>query len=385
MCAVKTKNIPVAGPWITQKEIAYVTDAVTNGWYDNANDYINRFEKSFATYLGRKFAISLPSCTSGLHLSLLALGIGPGDEVIVPDATWIASSAPISYVGATPVFADIDAKTWCLSAATIEASLTEKTKAIIVVELYGHMPEWDDILALSKKYNIPLIEDSAEAIGSTYKNKLAGTFGITSCFSFHGSKTLSTGEGGMLVTDDADIYEKCLIHRDHGRFPGDIMFRNIQVGYKYKMSGLQAALGLAQLERIKELVAKKRQIFSWYESIFSNLRDVTLNPAHQDVYNSYWMSTLIFDKKINIEKSWVVAKLSEEGVQTRPYFYPLSSLEAYADITAGKNYGEINKISYDISSRGINLPSSLNMEESDVDLVKIQIMSLIQLKADLTV
>ena len=165
----EVKPIPVAGPSITRKEIAYVADAAKNGWYEHANDYITRFEQAFAAYTGRRYAISLPSCTSALHLSLLALGIGVGDEVIVPEATWIASSAPISYVGATPVFADIDPQTWCLSAQTIAACLTPRTKAIIVVNLYGHMPEWNAIIALAKAHNIALIEDAAESIGSCYQ------------------------------------------------------------------------------------------------------------------------------------------------------------------------------------------------------------------------
>jgi perosamine synthetase len=375
MCSMKAKSIPVAGPSITEKEIAYVTDAVINGWYEGANQYIDKFEKAFAGYLNRKFAISLPSCTSALHLSLCALGIGVGDEVIVPDATWIASAAPISYVGAKPVFADIDARTWCLSAKTIAATLTERTKAIIMVNLYGHMPEWDDVLELAKKYNIPVIEDAAESIGSTYKNRLAGSFGLTSCFSFHGSKTLVTGEGGMLLTDDEEIYNRCMILRDHGRNPGDTLFRNIQIGYKYKMSTLQAALGLAQLERIDELVARKRQIFAWYQDAFRDEERLSLNPDHKDVYNSYWMSTLVFDEALNIHKDDVIKKLHANGVNTRPFFDPLSSLKAYADVP---HVRATTAASYNISKRAINLPSALNLEKRDIDVVKDSVMHLLK-------
>ena len=370
MSSLKIPNIPVAGPWITEKEIAYVTDAVTNGWYEGANNYIDKFEKAFALYLGRKFALSLPSCTSALHLSYLSLNLGPGDEIIVPDATWIASAAPISYIGATPVFADIDPATWCLSAKGIEACLTEKTKAILVVNLYGHLPDWDELVALSLKHNIPLIEDAAQSIGSRYKNKLSGSFGVTSCFSFHGSKTLSTGEGGMLVTDDEEIYNKCLILRDHGRLPGDTLFRNIQVGYKYKMSALQAALGLAQLERIEELVHKKRQIFAWYQESFKEIEGVTLNPAHPDVYNSYWMSTILFDERYKLHKHDVIKKLKEKGIHTRPFFDPLTSLPAYERFPTARGGNVRNLHAYDIASRGINLPSSLKFEGVQVDYVK---------------
>jgi perosamine synthetase len=366
------KMIPVAGPWITEKEIAYVTDAVTNGWYEHANDYVQKFEDAFKVYLGRKYAISLPSCTSGLHLSLLALDIGPGDEVIIPDATWIASAAPITYMGATPIFADIDPKTWCLSAETVKLLITSKTKAIIAVNLYGHMPEYNELLALG----IPVVEDAAESIGSSYKKRLSGTFGVTSCFSFHGSKTLTTGEGGMLVTDDEDIYKRCMILRDHGRLPGDTLFQNIEVGYKYKMSNLQAALGLAQLERIDELVHRKRQIFDWYKEAFNDVEFLTLNPDHADVENSYWMTTAIFDNSIQMTKFEIIKKLKEHNISTRPFFDPLSSLKAYSNYQDVARARQCNKHAYSVSSRGVNLPSAANLLKANINDIRYIIKSL---------
>src|SRR5688572_16563439 len=229
------QRIPVSGPWITQKEVDYVADAAANGWYQNANSYHQRFEKAFAEYLGVRYTMALPSCTSAIHLSLLALGVGPGDEVIVPDATWIASAAPITYVGATPVFADIDERTWCLSAESFEACITPATKAVISVALYGNMPDMDAIKDVAQRHGIPIVEDAAEAIGSEYKGRKAGSFGHASVFSFHGSKTLTTGEGGMLLTDEAGLFERAQVLRDHGRKPGDKMFFNHEVAYKYKM------------------------------------------------------------------------------------------------------------------------------------------------------
>lgn len=193
-------RIPVSGPWITNKEIDYVTDAVTNAWYDNANKYNQKFEEAFASYIGTKYAIALPSCTSAIHLSLLALGVGPGDEVIVPDVTWIASAAPIQYVGATPVFADIDENSWCLSAHSFENKITDRTKAVIPVDLYGNMANWDQIRSVALKHKIAVIEDAAEALGSEYKGKKAGSLGDVGVFSFHGSKTLTT-RGGWNVGD----------------------------------------------------------------------------------------------------------------------------------------------------------------------------------------
>lgn len=357
--------IPVAGPWITEKEIAYVTDAVTHGWYDQANGYIDKFESAFKVYLGRKYAISLPSCTSGLHLSLLALGVGPGDEVIVPDGTWIASAAPVSYVGATPIFADMDSQTWCLSAETVRPLISEKTKAIVAVNLYGHMPNYDPLLALG----VPVIEDAAESIGSLYKGKKSGTFGITSCFSFHGSKTLTTGEGGILVTDDEHLYRRCMIARDHGRLPGDTLFQNIEVGHKYKMSNLQAALGLAQLERLDELVQKKREIFSWYHEALEGLEGISLNPDHPDVYNSYWMTTVLWNASLQMTKFDMVQKFKEAGIASRPFFSPLSDLKAYEGAQDTDRAQKENLVAHNICARGVNLPCSASLTEENIKYI----------------
>ncbi|AFY94669.1 DegT/DnrJ/EryC1/StrS family aminotransferase [Chamaesiphon minutus] len=358
--------IPVSGPSITQKEIDYVTDAVTNAWYGDANIYHDKFERAFANYLGVKYAIALPSCTSAIHLSLLALGITTGDEVIVPDVTWIASAAPINYVGATPVFADIDPQTWCISAESLESYITPKTKAIIPVNLYGGMPDMDAIIAIAKKYNLAVIEDAAESIGSEYHGRKAGSFGDTGVFSFHGSKTLTTGEGGMLVTDREDIYQRVLFLRDHGRKPGDKLFYNTEVGYKYKMSSMQAALGLAQLERIEELIDRKRQIFRWYQSELDCIQGLTLNYEPVNTKNTYWMVTIIIDDKMTIEKNQLMDELRKKNIDTRPFFHPLSSLLAYEKLANTKTTVANNRYSYKISQHGINLPSGMNMDREKI-------------------
>ena len=360
------ERIPVAGPWITEKEISYVTDAVTNAWYDNANVYHVRFEKAFADYMGVRFAISLPSCTSAIHLALLALGIGQGEEVIVPDITWIASAAPISYVGATPVFADIDSKTWCLSAYSFEECITPRTKAVIPVDLYGNMPDMDAIRDMAKQHGIPVIEDAAEAIGSEYKGTKAGSFGDAGVFSFHGSKTLTTGEGGMFVTDREDMYQRALVLRDHGRKPGDKMFFNTEVAHKYKMSSMQAALGLAQLERIEELVSRKRQIFSWYQTQLADIEAVTLNYEAPGTKNTYWMITAILDQKFKITKDLLMKSMGDMNIDCRPFFHPLSSLPAYEHTEQSRRARLRNPVSYQISPYGINLPSGLNLTEKKV-------------------
>jgi perosamine synthetase len=358
--------IPISGPWITQKEIDYVTDAVKNAWYANANVYNERFEKAFADYLDVRFAISLPSCTSAIHLSLSALNVGPGDEVIVPDITWIASSAPISYVRATPAFADVDNKTWCMSAESFEQLINSKTKAVILVDLYGNMPEMDTICEIASQNEVAVIEDAAESIGSEYKNCKAGSFGDTGVFSFHGSKTLTTGEGGMLVTNREDVYRRCLFLRDHGRDPSGKMFWNTEIAYKYKMSSMQAALGLAQLERIDELVNRKRQIFSYYQSQLKDVPGLTLNCETPDTKNTYWMVTVVMNKKLGIKKEDLIGSLAEKGITSRPFFYPLSSLPAYGNLEQAKEAQKRNKNAYTLSPFGVNLPCGMNMTKERV-------------------
>ncbi|HYR75231.1 MAG TPA: DegT/DnrJ/EryC1/StrS family aminotransferase [Pyrinomonadaceae bacterium] len=363
------ERLLVSGPSITQKEIDYVTDAVTNAWYGNANIYHERFERAFAEYLGRRHAIALPSCTSAIHLALDALGIGPGDEVVLPDATWIASSAPISYVAATPVFADIDERTWCLSAASLEQCITSRTRAVIAVDLYGNMPEMDAILEVAQRHNIAVIEDSAEAIGSEYKGRLAGNFGAASVFSFHGSKTLTTGEGGMLVTDDDDLRARALFLRDHGRKPGDKMFFNHEVAYKYKMSSMQAALGLAQLERIEELLEQKRRIFSWYEKNLRGIDGLQLNYGAPETRNVYWMVTVVLDPRFELKKEELMRLMDGKNIDCRPFFFPLSSIPAYRDTKEAGAARVRNRVAYSITPYGINLPSGLNLNEEKVAYV----------------
>lgn len=360
------ERILVSGPSITQKEIDYVTEAVALAWNSNANVFNDRFEKAFANYVGHPYAIALPSCTSAIHLSLMALDIKAGDEVIVPDITWIASAAPVSYVGATPVFADVDPETWCLSADSFKTCITPRTKAVIPVDLYGGMPDIDTIRDIAELHGIAVIEDAAEAIGSEYRGRKAGSCGVLGVFSFHGSKTMTTGEGGMLVTGREDLYRRALVLRDHGRQPADRMFFNAEVAHKYKMSSMQAALGLAQIERIEALVGLKREIFGWYREELGRVPGLTLNFEGAGVKNSYWMVTAILDRKYGLTKETLMAKLSDHGIDSRPFFHPLSTLPAYRDSGQAKSARERNVVSRRISPYGINLPSGLHMTREKV-------------------
>jgi len=374
---VATERIPVSGPWITDREIRYVTDAVTHAWYSDANRWHQRFEQAFADYLGIPHVTALPSCTSAIHLSLAALGIGPGDEVIVPEVTWIATSAPVTYVGARPVFADVDRDTWMLTPESVQACLTPRTRAVIPVDLYGGVPDYDGLRNLADQHGLALIEDAAEAIGTEYRGRRAGSLGTTGVFSFHGSKTLTTGEGGLLATTDEALFRRILHLRDHGREPGDRYFCNTGVGFKYKMSAMQAALGLAQLERVEELVSKKRQIFAWYRQRLARVPGLTLNAEPSGTRNSYWMVTVVWEASGRPRQREVQDLLDRRGIDSRPFFHPLSSLPAYQDLPEARVARDRNWVSYDLNDRALNLPSALNLTEAQVDRVCTELLRIL--------
>lgn len=356
----------MAGPDVTEADIAIVTDMLRNGWYGkDAYAHVERFEREFADWHGRKFGLMTPNCTSAIHLILAAMGVTDDDEVIVPDITWIASAAPIKYQRAIPVFADVNRETWCVDSTTIAERITEKTKAVIVVDLYGNMPDMEGIRDLCKEKGIFFIEDAAEAIGSRIGLQRAGSFGDASVFSFHRTKTLTTGEGGMLVLDDEDLYQRCKFLRDHGRAPGT--YFNTEVTFKYMPSNLAASLGFAQFQRINELVEKKRWIWETYAELFSNVSGVSLNPEPIGVYNSVWSTVLLVDPSTGLNRDSVMQGFVAQGIPTRPFFYPLTSLPAFA----GDLWRNVtpNPISQELSQSGVCLPSALNLTHEQLEIV----------------
>jgi len=362
------KRILVSGPSITEREVAYVEQAVREAWLERANDFNQRFETAFAAHAGVRHAVSLPSCTSGLHLALAALGIGPGDEVIVPDCTWIATAAPVTYVGAQAMFADIDAESWCLDVDAVADLIGPRTRAVISVDLYGDMPDYAALQTLLARHGIPLIEDAAEAVGSRWRGHAAGSLGVFGAFSFHGSKTMTTGEGGMLVTSDDPLFARVQQLRDHGRAPGDVWFENTEVAFKYKMSSLQAALGLAQLERLDELVAMKQTILAGYREALADIPGLQLNRLHPDVHNSAWMVTACWkDIRPDLHKRDVITRMTEDGICTRPFFSPLSSLPAYAQHPRREAFRARNRNAYGVGPHALNLPSGLHLQAADIE------------------
>lgn len=366
------KKIPINKPSITELEISYVNDAIANGWGEKCYDYLYRFENAFAKYQGSKYALATSSCTGAIHLALMALGVKAGDEVIVPEITWIASVEPVLYIEATPVFVDVLEDTWCIDPQKIKAAITPKTKAIIPVHVYGNLCNMDAIMQIASEHNLVVLEDAAEGLGSMYNAKKAGSIAHAGVFSFHGTKTMSTGEGGIMVTNDTDVYERAKILNDHGRNPKDPenkMFWMRNYGYKYKMSNLQAAMGCAQIERIEELVAKKRIIFAWYQKMLAGL-PCSLNPENAGTINSYWLPTVVFDKAINFNREAFFDLCKQNNIDSRPFFFPLTALPMFDD-------KKENIVSYDLFERGINLPSFHDMTEEEAKFVSELIVKFI--------
>jgi len=366
------KKIYINKPSITSKEIEYVNDAISNGWGEHCYDYIIRFERSFSKYLGTDFALATSSCTGAIHLALMAIGVKAGDEVIVPDITWIASAEPILYIGAKPVFVDVLEDTWCIDPEKIRNAITPKTKAIIAVHLYGNLCDMNAIMEIARANNIVVLEDAAEGLGSTFYGKKAGSIAHAGVFSFHGTKTMSTGEGGILVTSDDKIYESAKILNDHGRNPKDPenkMFWMRNYGYKYKMSNLQAAMGCAQIERMEELVERKRKIFDQYRNNIEGL-PLILNPEYDGTTNSYWLPTVVVNSGVNFKRNIFFELCKQNNIDSRPFFFPLSSLPMFKSVPS-------NRVAYSIYERGINLPSYHDMTDDDIDRVSELLKSML--------
>ncbi|WAC56762.1 DegT/DnrJ/EryC1/StrS family aminotransferase [Gordonia sp. SL306] len=370
-------RIPVAGPWVTDLEVRYVSEAAATDWYGNAGRSVALFEREFADHLGLRHAIAVPHGTSALYLAMLGLGVGPGDEVVVPEATWVATAAPIIYVGATPVFADVDPETWCIDPESLQRAIGPRTKAIVTVDLYGNTPDMNRVRQVAGE--IPIIEDAAQAIGASRNGIRAGCFGNIGVFSFHGTKTMTTGEGGMTVTDDDALFERMSRIRDHGRKPTEHrFFVTDEIGHKFRMSSLQAAFGRAQLLRIDELVEKKRQIFAWYETRLAELTGVTLNIREHDAVSTFWMVTAVVDRARGLSTRQMMELLDDRQIDSRPFLPPLSSLPAFDGYETAATAARTNPVAYDIAARAINLPSALMLTEDQVEAVCVAFTSILQ-------
>lgn len=352
-------SIPVSAPNLSVLERQYLLDAFDSGWISSRGPYIEAFEGKFREFQKVPYALSVCNGTCALHLALLALGIQPDDEVIVPTLTYVASANAIRYTGATPVFIDSEPDTWNMDVSKLETALTPRTKAILVVHLYGNPCDMDPILAFAKKNGLAVVEDVAEAFGSQYKGQRVGGFGDIGVFSFFGNKTITTGEGGMVTTNQPNLNSKMLHLKSQGMSATNYYYFDI-VGYNYRMTNLEAALGLAQLERAEKFITKKRENAQIYSRELGNMKDVTLPVEVSYAYNTYWMYSILIKESSAISRDTVREALQKKGIETRPFFYPCHLLPMYE-----KN-GVSFKIAEDVSRRGLNLPSSTLLSEEEI-------------------
>jgi perosamine synthetase len=356
-----TRFFPVSQPSIGEKEIRYVTDAVSSGWVSSMGRYIEEFERGFAAFCGTKYAVATSNGTTGLHLALMSLDVNAGDEVIIPDLTFVATANAVRYTGATVVPVDIDAHTLCIDVGAVERAITPRTRAIMPVHLYGHPCRMDAIAALARKHGLVVIEDAAEAHGAEYRGQRVGALGDCAVFSFYGNKIITSGEGGMLTTNSAAIYARARLLRDHA-MSAERRYWHTVVGYNYRMTNLQAALGVAQLERIDSFIAKRRQIMQWYRQHLSSRQGLRLNPdSDGTVSNVFWMVCLEIAELTDESRGTFMRRLREQGVDSRPYFYPVSDLPMFSRADT--------PVAHRVSPTGVNLPAYFDLGEDDVAII----------------
>jgi perosamine synthetase len=355
--------IPVAAPVFKGNERKYVDDCIDTTWISGAGKYINEFEGRFASLCDVKHAIAVANGTVALHLPLVAYGVGPGDEVIVPTFTYVATANCVAYCGGTPVFVDCDPVTWNIDPDIIEEAITPKTKGIIVVHIYGHPVDMDPILQIAEKHGLFVIEDAAESIGAQYKGRRTGSIGHVGIFSFFGNKIITTGEGGMVVTNDDQLATNMRQLKGQGMDPNRRYWFPI-IGYNYRMTNIEAAIGLAQLENFEWHFGQRRRIADYYRSRFDASTGVTVQYEQQWAVSSYWMTSVLLGDNFP-HRDEVIRSMAEANIETRPFFYPMHVMPVYCRQAEGKSFPVADRI----SARGLNLPSSGNLTAEDLDYI----------------
>jgi len=357
------RQLHVYEPRLAGNELAYVKDCLESGWISSLGKYIPEFEQKFADYCGVQYGVATSNGTVAIHLALLGLGIREGDEVLLPSLTFVASANPVLYVGATPVFVDVDETSWTLDPEQLERSITPRSRAIVVVHLYGQPCAMDKILEIARRHRLVVIEDAAESHGAVYHGKRAGSFGNISCFSFYGNKTITTGEGGMCLTNDLHSAELIRHLRDQAMSKEKRYWHDV-VGYNYRMTNIQAAIGVAQLEQIDALLDRKRAIADLYTRKLRGVPGITTPPEVPGTRNSYWMySCLVDERQYGLDRDRLMARLRGYGIDTRNFFYPLHTLPMY------RSWGRPLPVTERIAGTGLNLPSSPNLTDEEVTYI----------------
>jgi perosamine synthetase len=361
----KQPFIPIAAPVIGEREIEYVTAAVQSTWVSSIGEYIDRFEQAFAEYCGVRHAIAVSSGTGGLHLAVHGLGIGRGDEVIMPDLTFAATAHTVLQTGAEPVLVDVEADTFCMNAAAVERAISPRTRAILPVHLYGHPADMDALQRIADAHDLLLIEDAAEAHGATYGGKRVGSLGAAGVFSFYGNKIITTGEGGAVTTDDSDLARRLRFLKDHGMSP-ERRYYHSELAFNYRMTNLQAALGVAQLERIEDFIERKRGIAGWYREALSDTDAVMIPGERSPCRHVYWMTCAILADSVEAPLDAVCERLKKRGIDTRPFFVPMSQLPHLSHLRAVGARGDGCPVAAHAARRGFNLPSGTGLTREEV-------------------
>jgi perosamine synthetase len=355
-------QVPVAEPSLGGREREYVSECIESNWISSKGKYVERFEREFASLVGVPHALTTSSGTTALHVALAALGVGPGDEVIVPDMTFVATANAVTYCGAKPVLVDVDPGTWTLDPAKTEDALTEHTRGMIPVHLYGHPADMDPLLRIAQRHGLFVLEDCAEALGARYRSAVAGSLGTAACFSFYGNKTVTTGEGGMLVTRDEALHRKARMLRDHGMSP-DRRYYHPVVGFNYRLTNLQAAVGVAQLERIEQIFARKARIDALYREQLAPVRGLVMPPHASWARPVCWLfSMLVEPEAFGCERSELQAHLEQKGIGCRSLFHPLHQQPPYLD---GRSF----PVSESLSRRGLSLPSAVTLPDRTIEYI----------------
>jgi perosamine synthetase len=361
-------RLPVAEPFLGEEELRYVSECVLTGWVSSKGRFVQRFEELFAQRCEVEHAVSCSNGTAALHLALLALGLGPGDEAIVPSLTFVATANAVAYTGATPILVDSEPRTWNLDPELVAAAIKTRTKAIVPVHLYGHPADLDPILELGREHGIPVLEDAAEAHGALYKGRPVGALGDVGVFSFYGNKIVTTGEGGMVVTNRADLAERVRMFRDHGMDPGRRYWHTV-LGYNYRLTNLQAALGVAQLEKLDAILAAKSRVASRYAEGLAGVPGIVLPPAEPWARNVHWLYSVLVEEQFGLGRDELMAELDAAGVESRPFFIPVHRQPLY-------DRGERLPVAERLADTGLSLPSAVTLAPDEVDRVVQAIASL---------
>jgi perosamine synthetase len=353
--------IPVFAPWLSENARRYVLDCVDSGWISSLGQYVGRFERDFAAFCEARHAVATSNGTTALHLCLATLGIGPGDEVLVPDLTFVSTANVVRYTGATPVLVDADPRTWGMDPADARRKLSARTRAVIPVHLYGHPVDLDPLLALAAERGLHIVEDAAEAHGARYKGRRVGALGRIGAFSFYGNKIITTGEGGMVVTNDPALAERAAFLRDHAMDPHR-RYYHPEIGFNYRMTNIQAAIGCAQLEQADAILARRKVIAAAYEAGLAGVPGLTPPPAEPWAESVYWMYSVVVEPAFGPSREAVMAGLRARGVDSRPFFVPLHELPPY-------RLDAPFPVATSLGARGINLPSGTGLHPEEIATV----------------